>query len=230
MLEKLRQQVYEANMALSKYGLIVFTWGNASGIDREKGLVVIKPSGVEYDELAPENMAVVDLNGNVIEGDLNPSSDTPTHIELYKAFANVGGIVHTHSQWATIWAQAGREIPAYGTTHADYFYGNIPCTRMMTPKEIGGNYEAETGKVIIERFKGLNPSDIPGVLVHSHGPFTWGNSPDNAVYNAVVLEKIAMMAWHTIRLTGETTPIQQELLNKHFLRKHGPDAYYGQKK
>lgn len=231
MLEELKKKVYEANMLLPKHGLVTFTWGNVSGIDRATGYVVIKPSGVEYDTMKPEDMVVVDLEGNHIEGNLKPSSDTPTHIELYKAFPNIGGVVHTHSRWATTFAQSGRGIPALGTTHADYFYGEIPCTRKMTPEEIQGAYEKETGTVIIERFKkdNLNPDDIPGVVVYSHGPFTWGTDPDNAVHNAVVLEEVAFMAWHNLALSGSTiSPMQQELLDKHYLRKHGKNAYYGQ--
>ena len=229
MLETLKQEVYEANLSLPKRGLVLFTWGNVSGIDRSKGLVVIKPSGVPYEALSPDKMVVVGMDGKKVEGDFNPSSDTPTHLELYKAFDTIGGIVHTHSTWATVWAQAKRGIPAYGTTHGDYFYGEIPCTRTMTPAEIGGEYEKETGKVIVERFHDINPTDIPGVLVASHGPFTWGTSPENAVYNAAVLEQVAMLAWHTETLPGgSTVPMQKELLDKHFLRKHGPNAYYGQ--
>lgn len=233
MLEHLKKEVYEANMLLPKYGLITFTWGNVSGIDREKGLVVIKPSGVEYDKMTADDMVVVDFDGNRVEGKLNPSSDTPTHIELYKAFPNIGGVVHTHSRWATTFAQSGRGIPAFGTTHADYFYGEIPCTRKMTPKEIKGAYEKETGTVIIERFRelNLNPDDVPGVVVYSHGPFTWGIDPHNAVHNAVVLEEVSFMAWHNLALGGGTFPqMQQELLDKHYLRKHGANAYYGQGK
>lgn len=233
MLEQLKQEVYEANMLLPKYHLITFTWGNVSGIDREKGLIVIKPSGVEYDVMKPEDMVVIDLNGNRVEGDLNPSSDTPTHLELYKAFPNIGGVVHTHSRWATTMAQAGMGVPALGTTHGDYFYGEIPCTRKMTPEEIKGEYEKETGTVIIERFRtaGINPDDIPAVLVYSHGPFTWGTDPHNAVHNAVVLEEVSFMAWHNLVLSNNTIPsMQQELLDKHYLRKHGANAYYGQKK
>lgn len=231
MLEQLKQTVLEANLLLPKHGLVTFTWGNVSGIDREQGLVVIKPSGVEYDEMTAEDMVVVSLDGKRVEGNLNPSSDTPTHLELYKAFPNVGGIVHTHSRWATIFAQAGMGVPALGTTHADYFYGEIPCTRRMTAAEIQGEYEKETGTVIIERFAGMNPDDIPAVLVHSHGPFTWGVDAMNAVHNAVVLEEVAMMAWHNLALSGNTIePMQRVLLDKHYLRKHGANAYYGQKK
>ncbi len=231
MLEELKEQVWKANLQLPAHGLVVFTWGNVSGIDRESGLFVIKPSGVEYDKLRPEDMVVMDLNGNKVEGELNPSSDTPTHVELYRNFPSIGGVVHTHSRWATIWAQSGRSIPAYGTTHGDYFYGAIPCTRAMTPEEIGGEYEKETGKVIVETFTGKNPDDIPAVLVKSHGPFTWGKDCLEAVHNSVVLEELAMMAWHTENTCGvQMQPMQQELLDKHFLRKHGANAYYGQKK
>ncbi len=231
MLEKLKEQVWKANLQLPAHGLVVFTWGNVSGIDRESGLFVIKPSGVEYDQLRPEDMVVMDLNGNKVEGELNPSSDTPTHLELYRNFPTIGGVVHTHSRWATIWAQSGRSIPAYGTTHGDYFYGPIPCTRAMTPEEIGGEYELETGKVIVETFQDKKPEDIPAVLVKSHGPFTWGKDCFEAVHNSVVLEELAMMAWHTENTYGvQMQPMQQELLDKHFLRKHGANAYYGQKK
>ena len=231
MLEALKKEVYEANMALPRYGLITFTWGNVSGIDREKGLIVIKPSGVPYEELTVEDMVVIDLEGNKVEGELNPSSDTDTHLELYRNFPDLGGIVHTHSKWATIWAQAGRGIPAYGTTHADYFYGEIPCTRQMSKGEIQGKYELETGKVIVERFKDMNPNFVPAVLVYSHGPFTWGKDAAEAVHNAVVLEEVAMMAWHTENLSGTvTSSMDQTLLDKHFLRKHGANAYYGQGK
>ncbi len=229
MLEKLKQEVYEANMMLPEYGLVTFTWGNVSAIDRETNLVVIKPSGVEYNKLKAVDMVVQDLDGNVVEGDLNPSSDTPTHLELYRQFKNIKGIVHTHSPWATIWAQSGKSINAYGTTHADYFYGPIPCTRKMTPEEIQSEYELNTGKVIVETFGGSNPDHMPGVLVNSHGPFTWGTDAKNAVHNAVVLEEIAKMAYYTESL-GKTTPMQPELLDKHFLRKHGANAYYGQGK
>ncbi len=229
MLKALKEKVLKANLQLPKYGLVTFTWGNVSGIDREKGLIVIKPSGVEYDEMTVEDMVVVDMNSNVVEGRYNPSSDTPTHIALYKAFSDIGGIVHTHSKWATSWAQAGRSIPAYGTTHADYFYGEIPCTRKMTTEEINGEYELETGNVIAETFKDKAQDDIPAVLVHSHGPFTWGTDPENAVHNAVVLEELAFMALQTEVLNPNSVPMQEDLLNKHYLRKHGKNAYYGQK-
>ena len=232
MLEELKERVYRANMELPEKGLILYTWGNVSGIDREKGLIVIKPSGVEYEEMKASDMVVVDLSGNVVEGDLNPSSDTATHIELYKAFEEIGGVVHTHSTWATIWAQSGRDIKAYGTTHADYFYGAIPCTRKMTKEEIEGAYEKETGKVIVETYKerNLNPLYVPGVLVNSHGPFTWGKTPEDAVHNSVVLEEIGRMAASMEMFNSKTESMQQELLDKHFLRKHGANAYYGQKK
>jgi L-ribulose-5-phosphate 4-epimerase len=229
MLEKLKQSVLEANLELPKKGLITYTWGNVSGIDREKGLIVIKPSGVPYDELKLEHLVVVDLQGNVVEGNLNPSSDTPTHLEIYNNFKEVGGVVHTHSRWATLWAQAGKGIPALGTTHADYFYGEIPCTRIMTTEEIKGEYEKETGKVIVETFKGINPMYVPAVLVNNHGPFTWGKDSHEAVHNAVVLEEVAMMGYYTCSLTPNINPISQALLDKHFLRKHGANAYYGQK-
>lgn len=231
MLEQLKREVFEANMLLPKYGLITFTWGNVSGVDREKGLMVIKPSGVEYDQMKAEDMVVVDLKtGKKVEGDLNPSSDTDTHVVLYNAFPDIKGVVHTHSRWATTFAQAGMGIPALGTTHGDYFYGEIPCTRKMTAEEIGGKYELETGNVIVETFKDKQPNDIPAVLVHSHGPFTWGTDPHNAVHNAVVLEELAFMAWHNIMMNPQISPMQQELLDKHYLRKHGANAYYGQKK
>ena len=228
MFSKLKQEVYEANMLLPKYGLVTFTWGNASAIDREKGAVIIKPSGVEYATMTVDDMVVIDLDGNVIEGKYKPSSDTPTHLELYRHFPEISGVVHTHSRWATIWAQAGRDIQAHGTTHGDYFYGNIPCTRKMRPEEIREAYERNTGKVIVERFDGMDPSQMPAVLVNSHGPFTWGTSAYDAVHNAVVLEEVAMMAFYTESL-GNTEPMQQELLDKHFLRKHGKNAYYGQR-
>lgn len=228
MLEELKKKVWEANLELPQKGLVTYTWGNVSGIDREKGLVVIKPSGVPYEELKPEHMVVLTLDGKKVEGDLNPSSDTPTHLVLYRNFNSLGGVVHTHSRWATIWAQSELGIPAYGTTHADYFYGEIPCTRRMTKEEITGNYEEETGNVIIETFSGKNPVEIPGVLVCNHGPFTWGKDAAEAVHNAVVLEEVAMMGYHANLLT-HMLPMDQVLLDKHFLRKHGANAYYGQK-
>ncbi len=231
MLEALKEQVLKANLALPKHGLVTFTWGNVSGIDREQGLVVIKPSGIEYDVMTAEDMVVVRLsNGATVEGKWKPSSDTPTHLALYRAFENIGGIVHTHSRWATSWAQAGRGIPAYGTTHGDYFYGEIPCTRKMTPAEISGEYELETGNVITETFANISPDEIPAVLVNSHGPFAWGKSPAEAVHNAVVLEELAFMAFHTEALNPAVSVMQQELLDKHYLRKHGKNAYYGQTK
>ena len=231
MLEDLKQAVWEANLRLPKHNLVTFTWGNVSGIDRAKGLMVIKPSGVEYDALNPSDLVVVDLEtGKTVEGDLNPSSDTDTHLVLYRAFPNIGGVVHTHSRWATIFAQAGRGVPALGTTHGDYFYGEIPCTRRMTAEEIGGRYELETGNVIVERFRHLDPDSVPAVLVHSHGPFCWGKDANEAVHNAVVLEEVAFMAWHNLALDAALPPMQQELLDKHFLRKHGKNAYYGQNK
>ena len=231
MLEQLKEQVCKANLLLPKYNLVTFTWGNVSGVDREKGLMVIKPSGVEYDEMKPSDMVVVDLKtGKKVEGDLNPSSDTDTHMVLYNTFPNICGVVHTHSRWATTFAQAGKGIPALGTTHADYFYGEIPCTRKMTSREIAGKYELETGNVIAETFERIDADDIPSVLVHSHGPFSWGTDPFNAVHNAVVLEELAFMAWHNLMMNPELPAMQQELLDKHYLRKHGENAYYGQKK
>ena len=230
MLEDLKKKVYEANMDLPRYGLVTFTWGNVSGIDREKGLFVIKPSGVEYDKLRPEDMVVMDLNGNKVEGDYNPSSDTPTHLELYKAFPECGGIVHTHSSWATSFAQACKGIPPFGTTHADYFYGEIPATRLLTKEEIESEYEKNTGLVIIETFKDKDPMAIPGVLVSNHGPFTWGTDAHNAVHNAVVMEECAKMALRTLTLSPNQCPISQTILDKHYLRKHGANAYYGQAK
>ena len=229
MLEKLKQQVLEANLLLPKYNLVTFTWGNVSGIDRESGLFVIKPSGVEYDGMNLEDMVVVDLDGKVVEGKWKPSSDTATHIELYKAFPKCGGVVHTHSRWATTFAQAGMDIPAMGTTQADYFYGPIPCTRPMTDEEIHGAYEKETGKVIVETFAGREPADVPGVLVFSHGPFAWGTDAMNAVHNAAVMEEVAFMDWHAMMINPTLGPMQQTLLDKHYLRKHGANAYYGQK-
>ena len=230
MLEELKKKVYEANMELPKRGLITYTWGNVSAIDREAGLFVIKPSGVDYDELTPDDMVVMDLEGNKVEGKYNPSSDTPTHLELYKKFESLGGIVHTHSPWATSWAQSCRDIPCYGTTHADYFYGNIPCARGLTEEEINGEYEKNTGLVIIETFEGKDPKSVPGVLCSNHGPFTWGKDAAEAVHNAVVLEEVAKMAFCTEMLNPDVKPAPQTLQNKHFLRKHGPGAYYGQKK
>jgi len=230
MLDELKQAVWRANLDLVAKGLVIETWGNASGIDRQRGLVVIKPSGVPYASMKPEHMVVVSLqDGKVVEGELKPSSDTPTHLELYRAFGAIGGVVHTHSLYATIWAQARREIPALGTTHADYFYGPVPCTRLMRPAEIKSDYELNTGKVIVERFKRLDPMSVPAVLVASHGPFAWGETVAKAVENAVVLEQVARLALETVRLNPRLRPMQRELLDKHFLRKHGPGAYYGQK-
>lgn len=230
MLEQLKEEVYQANMLLPRYGLITFTWGNVSGIDRERGLFVIKPSGVDYDKLRPADMVVMDLAGNKVEGALNPSSDTATHLVLYRAFAGVGGIVHTHSTFATSFAQAGKGIAAYGTTQADYFYGEIPCTRAMRPEEIADAYEKHTGDVIVERFAGLDPRQMPGCLVRNHGPFTWGKDAGEAVHNAVVLEEVAKMALMSTLLNPALSPMPQVLLDKHFLRKHGENAYYGQQK
>ena len=229
MLEELKQQVCQANLMLPQHGLVTFTWGNVSGVDREKGLMVIKPSGVAYEGMSPEDMVVVSLaDGQRVEGKWKPSSDTDTHLALYRAFPALGGVVHTHSRWATTFAQAGRSIPAMGTTQADYFYGDIPCTRKMTPTEIGGSSEWETGRVIIETLQGGEPMDVPGVLVHSHGPFAWGSDPMTAVHNAVVMEEVAFMDWHAMMLNPEAGRMQQELLDKHYLRKHGENAYYGQ--
>jgi len=229
MLEKLKKEVYEANMLLPKYKLVTFTWGNVSAIDRESGLIVIKPSGVDYEKMGPEDMVVVNLSGEVVEGKYKPSSDTPTHVKLYNDFLEVGGIVHTHSRWATIFAQAGKCVKPYGTTQADYFYNEIPCTRDMTPDEIELNYEYNTGGVIVEAFKNLNPTHVPAVLVKNHGPFTWGKNAMDAVHNSVVLEEVAMMAWNTEVLTKHTVEtMPKELIEKHFMRKHGPNAYYGQ--
>ncbi|MDR2119290.1 MAG: L-ribulose-5-phosphate 4-epimerase [Tannerella sp.] len=228
MLEELKQSVFQANLDLVRYGLVIFTWGNVSGIDRESGLVVIKPSGVEYDRMRVDDMVVVDSDGNMVEGRLRPSSDTPTHLILYKAFTGAGGIVHTHSTYATAWAQAGRDIPNIGTTHADYFKESIPCTRPMTKAEIEGSYEAETGNVIVERFAGINPVHTPGVLVNNHGTFTWGTDAHNAAHNAVVLEQVAKMAFVSLSVNPHLQ-MNDELIKKHFERKHGTNAYYGQK-
>ena len=231
MLEELKKVVYEANMELPKRNLVTYTWGNVSGIDRKSGYLVIKPSGVDYDKLSPEDMVVVDLNGNVVEGKYKPSSDTATHIELYKRYEEIGGIVHTHSPEVTSWAQAGRSIPLYGSTHADYFFGEIPCARSLTDEEIAENYEQNTGKVIIETFdeKGLNPMYTPAVLCVNHGPFTWGKDARQAVYNAVVLEEVAKMATRTELINPNVKPAPDSIRNKHFYRKHGANAYYGQK-
>ncbi len=230
MLEELKEKVYQANLDLVKQGLVIFTWGNVSGIDREKGLVVIKPSGVDYDTMKVSDMVVVDLeSGEVVDGNLNPSSDTPTHLVLYKAFPNIQGVVHTHSTYATAWAQAGKDIPNIGTTHADYFHEAIPCTAAMTKEEVEGQYELETGNVIVKRFEGINPDHTPGVLVKNHGPFSWGTSPANAVYNAKVMEQCAKMAFISYMVNPDTTMIPL-LIEKHYNRKHGPNAYYGQKK
>lgn len=230
MLEKLKEEVLKANLELVKQNLVIYTWGNVSGIDREKNLVVIKPSGVDYDKLKADDMVVVDLDGHVIEGNLNPSSDTPTHLELYKAFKDIKGVVHTHSLWASNWAQAGRSIPCYGTTHADYFYGEVPCTRALTENEVTSEYEKNTGKVIVETFENIDENAIPGVLCKGHGPFTWGKSPANAVHNAKVLEQVAQMAYFTEVISGNKKPLEQYVLDKHYLRKHGKNAYYGQNK
>lgn len=228
LLYQLKQEVLEANLSLKKYKLVTFTWGNASGIDRESGLIVIKPSGLPYAELSLEDLVVIDLDGNLVEGKWKPSSDSPTHQVLYNTFPNIGGIVHTHSPWATSWAQSGKSIPALGTTHADYFYGDIPCTRRMRTEEIQGDYEKETGKVITETFCNLNPDEIPGVLVNNHAPFTWGKHPMEALHHSVVLEEVAKIALHTYQLDHEIDSIDENLLNKHYLRKHGSKSYYGQ--
>lgn len=228
MLEQLKKEVYEANMLLPKYGLVTFTWGNVSGIDREKGLFVIKPSGVEYDKLTPEDMVVMDLDGNRVEGKYKPSSDTPTHLELYRAFENIGGIVHTHSSYATSWAQSGRNIPCYGTTHADYIYGDVPCLRCLTKREIDEAYETNTGLLIVDYFKNKDYTAVPAVLCKNHGPFTWGKDAHEAVHNAVVLEEVAKMAFRTELINNQVRPAPQELQDKHYYRKHGKDAYYGQ--
>lgn len=229
MLSTRKHEVFKANCSLVEHNLVLFTWGNVSAINRKERLVVIKPSGIDYQEMLPDQMVVMDLEGNVVEGNLKPSSDALTHLYLYKAFPEIGGVVHTHSEWATIWAQAGKGIPALGTTHADYFRGEIPCTRALNRAEIEGEYETETGRVIVEAFRNIRYQDIPGVLVHSHGPFCWGNSAADAVHNAVVLEQLAKMAYHTLQLNPDAK-LDPGLLEKHFSRKHGPDAYYGQGK
>lgn len=228
MLEKLKEEVLKANLELPKMNLVIFTWGNVSAIDRETGYVVIKPSGVDYDKLDVDDMVVVDLNGNKIEGKLKPSSDTPTHLVLYKAFSEIGGVVHTHSTFATSWAQSGRSIPPMGTTHADYFYGEIPCTRSLTDEEIKGNYEENTGNVIVETFKDINPIYVPGVLVRNHGPFSWGKNAHEAVHNSAVIEEVSKMTLNAFLLNASAPTVNQVLLDKHFMRKHGKNAYYGQ--
>jgi L-ribulose-5-phosphate 4-epimerase len=227
MLEQLKEEVYKANIDLVKHGLVIFTWGNASGIDRDKGLFVIKPSGVDYDEMKPSDMVVCDLMGNVVEGNLKPSSDMPTHLYLYQKFENIGGVVHTHSTYATAWAQAGTDIPNIGTTHADYFAQNIPCTRQLNEDAVFGEYERDTGKVIVERFEGIKPNEVPGVLVHNHGPFSWGNDVHDAVHNAVVMEQVALMASVSLSV-NPALKMNPLLIKKHYERKHGKNAYYGQ--
>lgn len=229
MLEELKEKVFRANLDLVKHGLVIFTWGNVSGIDRESGLVVIKPSGVDYDTMTVDDMVVVDLEGNIVEGNLKPSSDTPTHLAIYRAWPEAGGVVHTHSTYATAWAQAGRDIPNIGTTHADYFHHAIPCTADMTEAEVKGQYELETGNVIIRRFEGMNPMHTPGVLVKNHGPFSWGKDPHDAVHNAVVMEQVAKMAFIAYGVNPGLT-MNPLLIEKHYNRKHGPGAYYGQTK
>ena len=228
MLEQLKKDVYEANMELVEKGLVIYTWGNVSGIDRASGLVVIKPSGVDYDVLSPEDMTVVDLDGNVIEGKYKPSSDTATHLALYRAYPELGGVVHTHAVYSVVFAQAGLPVPALGTTHADYFHGDIPCTRALTSDEINGAYEANTGSVIIETIGEKDPMEVPGILVRNHGPFAWGKTAAGAVYNAVVLEKVAEMAYRTLTLNPEALRAPDFLLDRHYFRKHGANAYYGQ--
>ncbi|MBO4360536.1 MAG: L-ribulose-5-phosphate 4-epimerase [Eubacteriaceae bacterium] len=230
MLEELKEKVCRANLDLVKHGLVIFTWGNVSQITDDRRYMVIKPSGVSYDVMKPEDMVVVDVaTGERVEGDLRPSSDTPTHLVLYRSFPSVGGITHTHSKWATTFAQMNSPVPAFGTTHADYFYGQVPCTRLLTPEEIAGEYELETGNVIVETFRGIDPSDVPSVLVAGHGPFSWGKDADESVYHAAVLEYVSEMAYHTISM-GHTKSLQQELMDRHYLRKHGKNAYYGQDK
>jgi len=228
MLEQLKEQVLEANLEIVRRGLVLYTFGNASGIDRESGLVVIKPSGVPYERMKASDFVVTDLDGKIVEGQLRPSSDLATHLALYRAFSHVGGVVHTHSRAATIWAQAGREIPCLGTTHADYFHGAIPVAGPLTAEEIRGEYELNTGLAIVRRFEGLNPLSIPAVLVAGHAPFAWGKNAEGAAYNAVVLEEVAELAYRTLTLNANAAPISRELHDKHFMRKHGPDAYYGQ--
>ena len=229
MYEALKQQVFDANMALQRHGLVVFTWGNVSGIDRAGGVIAIKPSGVRYERLTPENIVLVDLQGNMVEGDLRPSSDTPTHLELYRSFPGIGGVCHTHSTYATMWAQAQREIPCFGTTHADHFYGPVPVTDALTREEVDGPYEQNTGRVIVRRFTRVDPLQMPAVLVANHGPFTWGKDPAQSVENAVVLEQVALMAYGTLLVNARQDCISQALLDRHFLRKHGKNAYYGQR-
>ncbi len=228
MLEKLKLEVYEANMLLVKHNLVTFTWGNVSGIDRERQLIVIKPSGVDYEKLSANDMVVVNMNGDVVEGDLRPSTDTKTHLRLYKEFESIGGVCHTHSTYAVAWAQAGKDIPCFGTTHADYFYGSIPCARELTEQEIREDYEGNTGRVIVEAFKNRSPIYVPGVICKSHGPFTWGKDAKQAVFNAVVLEEVAKMNTLTLQINPSASPASSAIQNKHFLRKHGPNAYYGQ--
>ena len=227
-MQSLKQQVFDANMALPHYGLVTFTWGNVSAIDRERGIVIIKPSGVPYDTMKADDMVVVDLQGNIVEGNYRPSSDTPTHLELYRRYPHLDGIVHTHSTHATAWAQAGLSIPALGTTHADYFFGDIPCTRALTIDEVAGDYELNTGKVIVETLGDTNPMHTPGIVVYQHGPFAWGKDALDAVHNAVVMEEVAKMAWIACGINPRLRPIDHYLMNKHFSRKHGPNAYYGQ--
>jgi L-ribulose-5-phosphate 4-epimerase len=229
MYEMLKQQVCEANLDLQKHGLVVFTWGNVSGIDRGHGVIAIKPSGVSYDRLAPADIVIVDLQGKVLEGGLRPSSDTPTHLELYRSFPGIGGICHTHSTYATMWAQAQREIPCFGTTHADHFYGPVPVTDTLTHEEIDGPYEHNTGRVIVRRFAQIDPLQMPAVLVANHGPFTWGKDAAQSIENAVVLEQVALMAYGTLLVNGQQCCISQTLLDRHYLRKHGKNAYYGQR-
>ncbi len=230
VLQQLKQDVFDANLELVNQGLVIYTWGNVSGINRELGVVVIKPSGVDYDHMTVDDMVVLDLEGNVLEGDLKPSSDTPTHLELYRQFDTIVGVVHTHSEWATSWAQAGANIPCYGTTHADYFYGEILCTRSLTDEEIKTDYELNTGKVMVETMTNMakKPSELPGMIIYNHGPFSWGESPAKAVHNAKVMEEVAKMAYRTEKINPRIRPVKQTLVDKHYLRKHGAGAYYGQ--